>query len=44
MRAWCNTIKSALLGAIHDPIEPQTYRVIQQPHCPISNASTWLTW
>lgn len=44
MRAWCNTIKSALLGPIHNPLEPQTYRVIQQPHCPISNASTWLIW
>jgi hypothetical protein len=44
MRAWCNELKSALLGSIHDPSEPQTYRVIQQPHCPISNASTWLTW
>lgn len=44
MRIWCNTIKCALLGSAHYPREPQTYRVIQHPDCPISNASTWLTW
>jgi hypothetical protein len=34
MRIWCNTMKSALLGAAHLPREPQTYRVIQHPRLP----------
>ena len=44
MRAWCNSIKSVLLGEAHDPARPQTYKVIQSENCPIDNASTWLTW
>jgi hypothetical protein len=44
MRAWCNRIKSALLGKDLDLKRPQTYRVIQSANCPIDNASTWLTW
>ena len=44
MRAWCNRIKSALLGNNHDPTRPQTYKVLQSEHCPIDNASTWLRW
>ena len=44
MRAWCNQIKSALLGTTHDPTRPQTYKVLQSGQCPIDNASTWLTW
>jgi hypothetical protein len=44
MRVWCNTVKAALLGSIHEPLKPQTYRVVQHPLCPIANASTWLTW
>jgi hypothetical protein len=44
MRTWCNCIKSSLLGSIHDPARPQTYKVLQSANCPIDNASTWLTW
>ncbi len=44
MRAWCNCIKSSLLGSVHDPGRPQTYKVLQSANCPIDNASTWLTW
>jgi hypothetical protein len=44
MRAWCNQIKVALLKQESDPTEPQTYRVIQAPTCPIDSQSTWLTW
>ena len=44
MRAWCNRIKSALLGNAHDPTRAQTYKVVQSAQCPIDNASTWLTW
>jgi hypothetical protein len=44
MRAWCNQIKSTLLGNAHDPTRPQTYKVLQSGQCPIDNASTWLTW
>jgi len=44
MRAWCNSIKSVLLGGRHDPTQPQTYKVLQSEQCPIDNASTWLTW
>lgn len=44
MRAWCNEIKSTLLGSAHDPTRPQTYKVLQSGQCPIDNASTWLTW
>jgi hypothetical protein len=44
MRAWCNCIKSSLLGSAHDPGRPQTYKVLQSANCPIDNASTWLTW
>src|ERR1700719_5177373 len=44
MRAWCNQIKTTLLGNAHNPTRPQTYKVLQSEHCPIDNASTWLTW
>jgi hypothetical protein len=44
MRAWCNSIKSALLGDRHEPGRSQTYKVLQSEKCPIDNASTWLTW
>ena len=44
MRAWCNRIKSALLGNAYDPTRPETYKVLQSEQCPIDNASTWLTW
>jgi hypothetical protein len=44
MRAWCNSIKSVLLGARHDPLRPQAYKVVQSEKCPIDNVSTWLTW
>lgn len=44
MRAWCNSIKSVLLGARHDPVRPQAYKVVQSEKCPIDNVSTWLTW
>lgn len=44
MRAWCNSIKSVLLGNDHDRGRPQTYKVLQSENCPIDNASTWLTW
>ena len=44
MRAWCNSIKSVLLGARADPLRPQGYKVVQSEKCPIDNVSTWLTW
>ena len=44
MRAWCNSIKSVLLVARHDPVRPQAYKVVQSEKCPIDNVSTWLTW
>jgi len=44
MRAWCNSIKSVLLGDRHEPARSQTYKVLQSEKCPIDNASTWLTW
>src|SRR5580700_1672833 len=44
MRAWCNSIKSRLLGQRHDPARPQTYMVLQSAECPFDNANTWLTW
>jgi hypothetical protein len=44
MRAWCNSIKSVLLAARHDPLRPQAYKVVQSEKCPIDNVSTWLTW
>jgi len=44
MRAWCNSIKAVLLGARHDPLRPQAYKVVQSEKCPIDNVSTWLTW
>lgn len=44
MRAWCNSIKSVLLGARHDPSRAQAYKVVQSEKCPIDNVGTWLTW
>jgi hypothetical protein len=44
MRAWCNQLKSVLLGAAHDPGLSQAYRVVQTADCPIDSPATWLSW